>query len=116
VHGLLGWALCAATIAPLLWATSLTVALVVHAAVVATIFTLVEWHYSLLPGPREPLVAALTFAGIVGLLNLAVAMFVEPSRAVFESVFGFWSPVVLVFGVTGIVAEFVAKPALVRTE
>jgi hypothetical protein len=109
-HGLVGWAICAATGAPLFWATSLTLALVGHAVVVATIFALVAWHYARAPGAREPLIPALTFAAIVAGLNLAVAGLVEPSQALFDSVFGFWSPVLLVFGVTGIVAEFVGRP------
>jgi hypothetical protein len=115
-HGLVGWALCAATMVPFLWATSLTIGLVAHALVVATIFALVAWHYSRLPGAYDPLTAALTFAAMVALLNLAAAALVEPRPSPFESVFGFWSPVVLVFGVTGVVAEFAFKPRWASTE
>jgi O-antigen/teichoic acid export membrane protein len=102
--------------APLLWATTLTMALVAHALVVATIFAFVTWHYSRLPGTHEPLITALTFSGIVALLNLAVVALWEPGLAPFHSVFGFWSPVVLVFGVTGLVAEFVSNPLCARSE
>lgn len=101
LHGLVGWALCALTMAALLWAVSPGAALVMHALAVPFVFALVAWHYFRARGARDPVATALTFLGVVALLDLVViAGLLRHGPALLGSLVGFWWPLVLIFGVT----------------
>lgn len=97
VHGLVGWALCGLTMVGLLLKTTLTAALVIHALAVPLVFTAVAMHYFRARGAREPFIVALSFAGIVALLDLViVAGVVQRSWALFGSTLGLWLPLALI--------------------
>ena len=109
LHGFVGWALCALTMATLLWATSLAAALAIHALAVPVIFAVVARHYFLARGARDPLATAFTFVGIVGMLDfIVVAGLVQHSLALFGSVVGVWAPLVLIFFVTWATGELLS--------
>jgi menaquinone-dependent protoporphyrinogen oxidase len=98
VHGAVGWALCAAVMGALLWATTITAALVVHAIVAPAIFVAIARHYFQARGARDPLPTAIAFSATVGLLDAGVvAGLVQRSVALFASVGGFWLPLALIF-------------------
>jgi menaquinone-dependent protoporphyrinogen oxidase len=117
LHGAIGWAACAATMAALLAATTLTVALVAHAIVAPLVFAAVARHYFRGRGARDPLPTALAFVAIVALLDLVVVGgLVQRSLVLFTSLVGTWLPFALVFLVTWAVGELMAtlpwpKPA-----
>ncbi len=101
LHGVVGWALCAAATGALLWAMSAGAALVIHALLAPVIFAAVARHYFRARGARSPLPVALTFVGVVALLDLVVvAGVVQHSLAMFGSVVGSWLPFLLIFLVT----------------
>jgi hypothetical protein len=93
VHGILGWALCGATIGMGRQFMSLDATLLVHAVVAPAAFGLLSWHYfTRFPG-ASPAATSLAFLGIViGLDGLVVAPFIEHSYAMFRSVLGTWVP------------------------
>jgi menaquinone-dependent protoporphyrinogen oxidase len=106
LHGFVGWALCGLTMTALQLATSIGVALVIHAVAVPVIFTAVAWHYFRARGARDAISTALTFVGIVALLDsVVVAALVQRSLVLFGSVVGFWVPLALIFGVTWATGE-----------
>ena len=109
LHGFVGWALCALTMATLLWATSLAAALAIHALAVPVIFGVVARHYFRARGARDPIATAFTFVGIVGMLDfIVVAGLVQRSLALFGSVVGVWAPLVLIFFVTWATGELLS--------
>jgi hypothetical protein len=106
LHGFVGWALCGLTMTALQLATSIGVALAIHAVAVPVIFTAVAWHYFRVRGARDALFTAVTFVGIVALLDsVVVAGLVQRSFVLFGSVLGFWVPLALIFGVTWATGE-----------
>jgi hypothetical protein len=109
LHGFVGWALCAATMAAALWATSLGTALVIHAVLAPVIFTAVSRHYFRGRGARAPRPTAFTFVGIVALLDLVVvAGLLQHSLAMFGSVTGSWLPFTLIFLATWVTGELMS--------
>jgi menaquinone-dependent protoporphyrinogen oxidase len=117
-HGAAGWALCAALMAVLLQATSLDIAIAIHAVAAPLIFAAIAVNYFRAHGAREPLPTALTFTGIVVLLDVGVvALLVLQSFAMFASVAGTWLPFGLIFlatWATGVVISMLpaGKPRL----
>lgn len=117
LHGLAGWALCAATMGTLLRATSVGAAIAVHALAAPVIFAWIARHYFRARGARDPLPTALAFVGIVALLDLVVVGgLVEHSLAMFGSIAGTWLPFALIFLVTWMTGELMSmqpwsKPA-----
>ena len=101
LHGVTGWALCAAVMMGLMRAASLTTALVVHAVAAPVLFALVARHYFAARGAREPLPTATAFVAIVATLDLTVvALIARKGFAMFGSALGFWLPITLIFFVT----------------
>lgn len=97
-HAIVGWALCAATMATLLHFASLTAALVVHAIAAPLFFTALAWHYFRARGARDPLPTAVAWTSAVMLLDLVlVAGAVLRSLEMFASVAGTWLPFALIF-------------------
>jgi len=106
LHGLVGWAACAATMGGLLAMTTLGLALVVHALAAPLVFAAVSRHYFREPGARDPLPTAFAFVGIVALLDLVVvAELAQRSLAMFASLAGTWLPLALIFVTTWLTGE-----------
>jgi len=102
-YGMVGWALCTATMAVLLQVTSTTVALIVHAIAAPAYFVALAWRYFGARGSRDPLETAATWTGIVVLLDATVvAGAVLHSFDMFRSVAGTWLPFSLIFLATWI--------------
>ncbi|MBN1204592.1 MAG: hypothetical protein JXB05_06675 [Myxococcaceae bacterium] len=100
-HAVVGWALCAAIMVPLLLLVSRTAAQVVHVVTVPFIFTAVAWHYFRSRGARDPLPTAMVWTASVALLDLVfVAGLVQRNLEMFESVLGTWLPFALIFVAT----------------
>ncbi len=113
LHGLVGWAACAATMGALLAAVRPGAALWLHAVAAPVIFAFVARSYFRARGAREPLSTSVTFAAVVALLNLVVvAGALQHSLAMFTSVVGTWLPVALIFGVTWATGEVMAMTPL----
>jgi menaquinone-dependent protoporphyrinogen oxidase len=100
LHGVVGWALCAVTMGALLRLVSLTAALVVHAVAAPFFFAGLAWHYFRARGSREPLPTAVTWTTVVMLLDVILAVGLEHSLAMFQSIAGTWLPLALIFIVT----------------
>lgn len=106
LHGVVGWALCAAVMGVLLWATTPTAAELVHAFAAPAIFALVAHHYFRERGARSPLPAATVFAVTVALLDLGVVSgLVQRDLAMFTSILGSWLPFALIFFVAWAMGE-----------
>jgi menaquinone-dependent protoporphyrinogen oxidase len=101
LHGVAGWALCAAVMGALLAVAPRTVALAIHAAAVPFLFGAVARHYFAARGARGPLFAAITFVLVTGALDLAIVSgVVLRSISMFTSFVGTWLPLGLIFLVT----------------
>jgi menaquinone-dependent protoporphyrinogen oxidase len=101
VHAVVGWALCAITMAALLPVVSLTAALIIHGIAAPIYFALLAWHYFRARGAREPLATAASWTAIVILLDLSVvALGAQRSLGIFASIAGTWLPFALIFLVT----------------
>ena len=106
LHAALGWALCGALLAGLLWRLPLGVALVLHAVAVPFLYIPVSVHYFRRRGARDALPTALAFtATAAGLDLLVVAALIQRSLAMFASPLGVWLPWCLLFLTTLAVGE-----------
>jgi hypothetical protein len=93
IHGVIGWAICGASIGVGRQLTSMDATLVIHAAVAPFAFGFLTWDYFRRHPDSRPGTIALTMIGIVvGLDALVVAPFFERSYAMFRSVLGTWIP------------------------
>lgn len=106
LHALVGWAICAATMAALLAWTNVRAAIVIHGFVAPVVFALVAWRYFGAPGARAPGPVALAFVGITAVMDVAVVGGIfEGSLAFAQSLPGFWLPLALIGLVTWGVGE-----------
>ncbi len=97
-HGLVGWALCGATMVIGMAATSLETALAIHAVAAPVIFAVISLIYFRRFGYLRPLKAAAAFAGVVIFLDVfVVALLIEKSFDMFRSFPGTWLPFLLIF-------------------
>jgi hypothetical protein len=97
-HGLVGWALCGATMGIGMATMPLEHALILHALAVPFIFAAVTFSYFRWFGKWSPLRTAASFLAIVILLDAAVvALLIERSFAMFLSPLGTWLPFALIF-------------------
>jgi menaquinone-dependent protoporphyrinogen oxidase len=109
LHGLLGWALCAAIMAGLLTVVGLTPALLIHAIAAALLFALIAWHYFRARGARGPISTAIIWTANVALLDLIiVAGGAQHSLEMFKSFAGSWLPFGLIFLVTWTTGEVIS--------
>jgi hypothetical protein len=114
IHGLVGWALCAATMGIGMATTTPQTALIIHAVAAPIFFAAVSsvyfgrFHYS------SPLATAAVFVLFVIIVDfLVVGLLILRSLAMFESVLGTWLPFALIFGstfLTGAVFSLIRKP------
>jgi hypothetical protein len=97
-HGIVGWALCGATMGIGMAVTSLRNALVIHALAAPVIFAALAWFYhKRFDAFSPPRTAALFLATVIALDVLIVAMVIEGSFEMFASLAGTWLPFALLF-------------------
>jgi len=95
---LAGWALCVATMGVGMRMTSLENALSVHAVAAPVFFAALSFFYFHRETSWPPLYAATVFLGVVMFMDVfVVALFIERSFAMFESILGTWLPFLLIF-------------------
>ncbi|MEW6674065.1 MAG: hypothetical protein AB1427_20420 [Thermodesulfobacteriota bacterium] len=93
IHGVVGWAICGASVVIGRQLVSMDATLVIHAGVAPVAFGFLTWNYCRRHPHSRPGAIALTLLGIVvGLDALVVAPLFERSYAMFRSVFGTWIP------------------------
>jgi hypothetical protein len=106
-HATVGWAACAVLMAVLLRASSIGVALGVHAVAAPIIFVLVARHYFRERGALDSLSTAVPFLATVASLDaIVVAGLVQRSFDLFRSVSGTWIPLALIAAVTWATGEW----------
>jgi hypothetical protein len=97
-HGVVGWALCGATMGIGVKATTLENALVIHAVAAPLIFVALTVVYSRCSGYGRPFKTAATFLLVVIALDFfVVALLIEKNFAMFRSLLGTWVPFLLIF-------------------
>ena len=98
VHGLVGWALCAATMFIGMATTTIENTLVVHAIAAPLFFAFASLIYVRYCNYTTPLVTAAIFLTIVVAIDLfLVALIINRSLDMFTSVLGTWVPFALIF-------------------
>lgn len=106
VHGVVGWAICGATVAVGRQLVSMQVALLIHAAVAPLAFGLLTWrHARRFPGSSAGRIAVTMVGIVVALDGLLVAPVIERSYSMFRSVIGTWVP----FALIGAASYFAAR-------
>jgi menaquinone-dependent protoporphyrinogen oxidase len=109
MHGVVGWALCAAVRVRLIEVASVGVAHAVHAAIAPLVFACLAIHYFGARGAREPIAAALAWTAIVAALDAGiVAGVVLFDFTMFRSFVGTWLPFVLVLVITWLIGLVVS--------
>ncbi len=108
---LVGWALCGAIMGLGRAITSLENTLVIHAIAAPIIFAILshiyfsQFHYT------TPLQTALVFLAVVVLMDtFLVAMLLEKSWAMFNSLLGTWIPFALIFLSTYLTGTYLRRP------
>ena len=106
--------MCGATMGVGMRVTTLEAALVIHALAAPVIFTALSLVCFRRAGPWSPLRAAAAFLGVVAAMDvLVVALLIERSFEMFESVLGTWLPFLLIFVSTwwtGLAVRRAARP------
>lgn len=98
-HAFVGWALCAATMGIGMTITTLQTALIIHAIGAPIFFAAVSLVYFSRFHFTTPLQTALIFVGFVMVVDFfVVALLINRSIAMFESLLGTWIPFILIFG------------------
>ncbi len=98
LFGLIGWALCGAIMFVGMEVTSMQITLYSHAAGAPIIFATLSWIYFTKFGYTKPLTTALLFVAIVVLVDFfLVALVINRSLEMFESLIGTWIPWALIF-------------------
>ena len=109
LHAFVGWALCAATMGIGMAATGLQTALIVHAIGAPIYFSVVSYVYFSRFFYTHPLATAVIFVAFVMLVDfLVVALLINKSLSMFESLLGTWIPFALIFGSTFITGTIVS--------
>lgn len=108
VHGVVGWALCAAVMLGLLRVAGATAAIAIHDVFAPLAFAAIAVHYFRARGAREPIAVAAAFAAIVALLDLAMVAWPRRDPAMLRSFAGFWLPLALIFLVTWTIGAVLA--------
>lgn len=110
IHGVIGWAICGATIGVGRQLVSMDTTLVIHALVAPLAFGLLTWNYFRRHPDSGAGAIALTMLGVVvGLDAPVVAPFIERSYAMFRSMLGTWIPFASILASSYIVGRAVAS-------
>ena len=97
-HALVGWILCAATMAVGMALTSLQTTLIIHAIAAPVFFCAVAQLYFTRFNYTTPLLTAVVFVGFVIVVDfLIVALLINRSLEMFASALGTWIPFALIF-------------------
>lgn len=97
LFGLLGWALCGAIVFIGMAITTEQTALIAHAMGAPVIFATISWIYFTKFAYTRPLTTALAFVAIVVFMDFfLVALVINRSLEMFESILGTWFPWVLI--------------------
>lgn len=109
LFGLVGWALCGAIVFIGREFMPMDATLIVHAIGAPVIFSAISWIYFTRFSYTKPLTTAALFVGIVIFMDVVlVALVIERSLEMFESLIGTWIPWALIFMstyLTGLVVE-----------
>ena len=98
IHAFAGWLLCAATMGIGMAATTLQVALIIHAVGAPVYFAAVSYVYFTRFNYTRPIPTAFVFVGFVMILDfLVVGLLINRSLAMFGSLLGTWIPFALIF-------------------
>ena len=96
--GLLGWGLCGAIMFIGMSVTSIETTLVVHAIGAPVIFSTISWFYFKKLRYTSPLQTSVAFVLIVMFMDFFfVALVINRSLEMFQSLLGTWIPFVLIF-------------------
>lgn len=96
--GLIGWALCGAIMFVGLSVTSVQATLIVHAIGAPIIFSIISWFYFTKLRYTPPLQTAVVFLLIVVFMDFfLVALVINRSLEMFQSLLGTWIPFALIF-------------------
>lgn len=96
--GLVGWALCGAIMFVGMTVTSLQTTLIAHAIGAPIIFAAISWFYFTRLDYTSPLSTAIAFLLIVMAMDFfLVALVINRSLEMFQSLLGTWVPFALIF-------------------
>lgn len=106
IHGLIGWAICGATIGIGRQLLPMNVTLIVHALVAPVAFGLLTWNHTRRFPESSARIIALSMVGmVIGLDAGLVAPVFERSYKMFRSVLGTWIPFTLILGASYLAAK-----------
>ena len=112
VHALIGWALCAATMVIGMKLTSMQNTLIIHAIgapiyfASASLVYFTRFHYT------RPVTTAMIFVGFVMIVDfLLVALVINRSLVMFDSLLGTWIPFALIFASTYLTGLVITRKA-----
>jgi len=98
VHGLIGWALCGATMGIGMAVTSIENTLIIHAIAAPIIFATISLTYFKKFNYTTPLQTAIVFVFFVVFMDVfVVALLIEKSFEMFTNILGTWIPFALIF-------------------
>jgi len=109
-HAFVGWALCAASMGIGMSVTNLQTALIIHAVGAPIFFAAVSLIYFSRFHFIPPLQTALIFVGFVMVVDFfIVALLINRSISMFESLLGTWIPFILIFGSTFLTGTIILR-------
>lgn len=110
LHGLVGWAICGATVGTGRQLLPMDVTLIIHAVVAPVAFGLLTWRHMRRFPDSSPWGVALGMTGlVVGLDAAVVAPLFEKSYEMFRSILGTWIPFALIFAASYLVARQISS-------
>ena len=116
IHGVVGWAICGATIGVGRQVISMEATLLIHAVVAPLAFGLLTWHHcKRFPASSAGRTALMMFGIVVGLDGLVVAPLFERSYAMFRSVIGTWVPFASILAATYLVGRAAGSTSGIRS-
>ena len=108
--GLLGWALCGAIMFIGMTVMSIETTLIVHAIGAPVIFSTISWFYFRKLRYTSPLQTSVIFVLIVILMDFfLVALIINQSLEMFQSLLGTWIPFALIFLSTNLTGLIVGR-------
>lgn len=108
--GLLGWALCGAIMFIGMSVMSIETTLIVHAIGAPVIFSTISWFYFRKLRYTSPLQTSVIFVLIVIFMDFfLVALIINRSLEMFQSLLGTWIPFVLIFLSTNLTGLIVGR-------
>jgi hypothetical protein len=114
--GLVGWGLCGAIMFIGMAVTDLGTTMIVHAVGAPIIFGLISWLYFYRFNFTSPSLTAVLFLSIVLFMDFfLVALVINKSLEMFQSLLGTWIPFILIFASTYLTG-LVVKPKKVVEE